>query len=180
VSIFQNLWWILWWIQYYSRKWNSTCLEGTRHYNRSGTWHDNFRNLSLTGIEFGLLGCTTATPTTGLCPHHQYGIIHYRTHPYSPQLNGVAERKNRTLTYFMNYMLATSSLWKGWWAGTLLTSSHVLNRVSNKNKEKPLTRSGLGKNHHFHITRAHGMFKKVNILIRKKHKLGAKTVDCIF
>jgi transposase InsO family protein len=38
----------------------------------------------------------------------EHGIIHERTPPYSPQSNGVAERKNRTLTDFVNAMLETS------------------------------------------------------------------------
>ena len=37
----------------------------------------------------------------------EHGIIHERTPPYSPQLNGVAERKNRTLTDLVNAMLDT-------------------------------------------------------------------------
>ena len=37
---------------------------------------------------------------TLFCEEH--GIIHERTFPYSPQSNGVAERKNRTLTDLVN------------------------------------------------------------------------------
>ena len=47
----------------------------------------------------------------------KHGIIHERTPPYSPQSNGVAERKNRTLTDLVNAMLDTSGLSKAWWGG---------------------------------------------------------------
>jgi transposase InsO family protein len=40
------------------------------------------------------------------------GIIHERTPPYSPQSNGVAERKNRTLTDLIKAMLDTTGLSK--------------------------------------------------------------------
>ena len=55
-----------------------------------------------------------------------HGIIHERTPPYSPQSNGIAERKNRTLTDLVNAMLETAGL---------LTACHVLNMVPTKNKE---------------------------------------------
>jgi transposase InsO family protein len=42
----------------------------------------------------------------------EHGIIHERTPPYSPELNGIAERKNRTLTDLMNVMLDTVGLSK--------------------------------------------------------------------
>ena len=38
------------------------------------------------------------------------GIIHEVTTPYTPQQNGVAERKNRTLTEMINAMLSQSNL----------------------------------------------------------------------
>ena len=38
------------------------------------------------------------------------GIIHQTTAPYSPQQNGIAERKNRTLKDMINAMLLTSGL----------------------------------------------------------------------
>jgi transposase InsO family protein len=43
------------------------------------------------------------------------GIIHERTPPYSPQSNGIAEWKNRTLMDLVNAMLCTSGLSKEWW-----------------------------------------------------------------
>jgi transposase InsO family protein len=45
----------------------------------------------------------------------EHGIIHERMPPYSPQLNGVIKRKNRTLTDLVNSMLKTAGLSKAWW-----------------------------------------------------------------
>jgi transposase InsO family protein len=70
---------------------------------------------------------------TLFCEEH--GIIHERMPPYSPQSNGVAERKNHTLTNLVNAMLDISGLSKEWWGEAILTACHVLNRVPIKNKE---------------------------------------------
>jgi hypothetical protein len=45
----------------------------------------------------------------------EHGIIHERTPPYSPQSNGVAEKKNHTLIDLVNSMLDTTGLSKAWW-----------------------------------------------------------------
>ena len=42
----------------------------------------------------------------------EHGIIYERTPPYSPQSNGIAERKNRTLTKLVNAMLEIAGLSK--------------------------------------------------------------------
>ncbi|KAK1686029.1 hypothetical protein QYE76_046877 [Lolium multiflorum] len=110
----------------------------------------------------------------------EHGIIHERTPPYSPQSNGVAERKNRTLTDLVNSMLATAGLSKAWWGEALLTSCHVLNRVPNKNKDKTPYEEWAGRKPSLSYLRTWGCLAKVNIPITKKRKLGPKTVDCIF
>ena len=43
---------------------------------------------------------------TEYCQEH--GIIHEVTAPYTPQSNGVAERKNKTLMDMVNCMLLSS------------------------------------------------------------------------
>jgi hypothetical protein len=65
----------------------------------------------------------------------KHGIIHERTPPYLPQSNGIAKRKNCTLTELVNAMLDTVGLSKEWWGVAILTACHVLNRVPSKNKE---------------------------------------------
>jgi hypothetical protein len=47
----------------------------------------------------------------------EHGIIHEMTSPHSPQSNGVAKRKNYTLTDLVNFMLDTAGLSKAWWGG---------------------------------------------------------------
>jgi hypothetical protein len=64
----------------------------------------------------------------------EHGIIYERTLPYSLQYNGVAERKNRTLTSLVNTMLEILGLSKEWWGEVILTC-HVLNKIPTKNKE---------------------------------------------
>ncbi|KAI3742536.1 hypothetical protein L1987_60221 [Smallanthus sonchifolius] len=59
----------------------------------------------------------------------QKGIHHEFSAPYVPQQNGVAERKNRTLVETARTMLADSKLPVTFWAETVNTACHVLNRV---------------------------------------------------
>jgi hypothetical protein len=110
----------------------------------------------------------------------EHGIIHERTPPYSPQSNGVAERKNHMLSDLVNSMLDTAGLSKAWWGEALLTACHVLNRVPNKNKEKTPYEEWFGRKPSLLYLRTWGCLAKVNIPIPKKCKLGPKTVDCIF
>jgi hypothetical protein len=110
----------------------------------------------------------------------EHGIIHERTSPYSPQSNGVAKRKNRTLTDLVNSMLETAGLSKAWWGAALLTSCHVLNRVPIKSKEKTPYEEWIGRKPSLSYLRTWGCLTKVNVPINKKRMLGPKTVDCVF
>ncbi|KAI3814228.1 hypothetical protein L1987_18976 [Smallanthus sonchifolius] len=57
------------------------------------------------------------------------GIRHEFSAPYTPQQNGVAERKNRTLIETARTMLSDAKLPVTFWLEAVNTACHVLNRV---------------------------------------------------
>jgi hypothetical protein len=56
--------------------------------------------------------------------------------PSEPQQNGVAERRNRTLTDMVCSILSYSSLLVELWIEALKTAAHILNRVPSKSVPK--------------------------------------------
>ncbi|RVW14603.1 Retrovirus-related Pol polyprotein from transposon RE1 [Vitis vinifera] len=60
------------------------------------------------------------------------GIVHQLTAPYSPQQNGVSERKNRTVMEMARCMLFEKKLPKLLWAEAVNTSVYLLNRLPTK------------------------------------------------
>ena len=64
------------------------------------------------------------------------GIIHEVSAPYTPQQNGLAARKNRTLKVMMNSMLLRSSLSNNMWGEAVLYACYILNRVPHKKLDK--------------------------------------------
>ncbi|GJS14223.1 zinc finger, CCHC-type containing protein [Tanacetum coccineum] len=65
-----------------------------------------------------------------------YGIIAHRTPPYTPQHNGVSERRNRTLLDMVRSMMSQTTLPKSFWDYALETASCILNKVPTKKVEK--------------------------------------------
>jgi len=58
----------------------------------------------------------------------EHGIRHQKTPPKTPQLNGVAERMNRTLIERVRCLLSHAGLPGSFWGEALNTAVHVLNR----------------------------------------------------
>ncbi|KAJ9547116.1 hypothetical protein OSB04_019659 [Centaurea solstitialis] len=63
-------------------------------------------------------------------------IFSQLTPPYTPQMNGVSERRNRTLLDMVRSMMCRSSLPVSFWGHALETAAHILNRVPTKSEEK--------------------------------------------
>ena len=64
------------------------------------------------------------------CEEHD--IIHQSSAPYTPQQNGLAGRKNRTLGDMVNAIILSAELLFNLWGEALLTTYHVQNRVPSK------------------------------------------------
>ncbi|KAL8103846.1 hypothetical protein AgCh_028150 [Apium graveolens] len=110
----------------------------------------------------------------------QHGIIHEVTAPYSPQSNGVAERKNRTLKEMMNAMLLSSGLPQSMWGEAILSANNILNITMRKNKDVSPYEMWKKKKPSYQHLKVWGCLAKVLIPTPKKVKIGPKTVDCIF
>lgn len=65
----------------------------------------------------------------GYC--EEKGILRQLTIPGTPQQNGVAERRNRTLLDMVRSMMAQTHLPISFWGDALLTAAYVLNLVSS-------------------------------------------------
>jgi len=66
----------------------------------------------------------------------EFQIFHKFSSPRTPEQNGVAERKNRTLVEMARTMLLESNLPKSFWAEAVNTANHILNRALVRPKIK--------------------------------------------
>ncbi|PNX58084.1 retrovirus-related Pol polyprotein from transposon TNT 1-94 [Trifolium pratense] len=63
------------------------------------------------------------------------GIIHEVVPSYTPQQNGVVERKNRTIMNMVRSMLKGKHLPKELWGEAVSTATYILNRCPTKKLE---------------------------------------------
>jgi transposase InsO family protein len=62
----------------------------------------------------------------------QEGIRHELTVEYTPQQNGVAERKNRSLVETARCLMIQSGLSASFWTEAILTANHIRNRCPSR------------------------------------------------
>ena len=99
--------------------------------------------------------------------------------PYTPEQNGVAERRNRTLLEMVRSMMALANLPTSFWGEALLTATYVLNRVPSKSVETTPYEVWSGKTpslNHFKVWGCVGHVLNPD----PKDKLKAKTRRCLF
>lgn len=63
---------------------------------------------------------------------NEEGIKHYTTAPYSPQQNGVVERRNQSVVEMARCMLKTKRVPSKFWGEAVTTAVYVLNRCPTK------------------------------------------------
>lgn len=109
------------------------------------------------------------------------GIRHQFTPKKTPQLNGVAERMNKTLLERMRCMLSEAKLPRHFWGEALFTATHVINlspcvSLDGDVPDKVRFRKEVSYNH----LRVFGCKAYVHIPNDERSKLDSKTRQCIF
>ena len=110
----------------------------------------------------------------------EHGIVAQYTMPGSPDQNGVAERRNRTLLDMVRSMLSSSNLPKFLWAETLKTAVYILNRVPTKVVPKTPFELWKGWKPSLRHMRVWGCPSEVRIYNPQEKKLDPRTISGYF
>ncbi|GJW49736.1 retrotransposon protein, putative, ty1-copia subclass [Tanacetum coccineum] len=111
----------------------------------------------------------------------EHGIIAHRTPPYTPQHNGVSERRNRTLLDMVRSMMSQKTLPKSFWDYALETAARILNMVPTKKVEKTPYEVWYGqfpKMSYLKVWDCEALVKRDTLT--KPDKLEPKSIKCIF
>ena len=109
------------------------------------------------------------------------GIEHQLTVGYTPQQNGVSERKNRTVMEMARCMLTETNLPKKFWAEAFRTSVYLLNRLFTKAVQgKTPIEAWSGRKPTAKHLRVFGSICYAHIPPQKRSKLDAKAERGIF
>ncbi|KAJ9542108.1 LOW QUALITY PROTEIN: hypothetical protein OSB04_028614 [Centaurea solstitialis] len=106
------------------------------------------------------------------------GIVSQLTPPYTPQMNGVSERRNRTLLDMVRSMMCRSTLPMSFWGHALETAAHILNRAPTKSVEKTPYELWKGKKPKMSFLRIWGC--EIYVKRPTSEKLKPKSDKCIF
>ncbi|GBM97221.1 Retrovirus-related Pol polyprotein from transposon TNT 1-94 [Araneus ventricosus] len=110
----------------------------------------------------------------------EQGIVHQLTVPYSPQQNGVSERKNRTLIEMTRCLLSEANLPQRFWAEAAMTATYLQNRLPTKPKGKTPYELWTNRKPNLSHIRVFGCKAYAYIQKQKRGKLDNKAVEGIF
>ena len=108
------------------------------------------------------------------------GIRHVNTMPYTPEQNGVAERRNRTLMDMSRSMMAYADLSLNFWGEALSTSTYILNRISTKSRKLTPFEYWTGHKPDLSNLKVWGCKARVLIPKRLRDKLSERSYECKF
>ncbi|KAK0586091.1 hypothetical protein LWI29_000773 [Acer saccharum] len=108
----------------------------------------------------------------------EYGIVSQLTAPGTPQQNGVAERRNRTLMEMVRSMISFSSLPNSFWGYALQTAAYILNVVPSKSVPKTPLELWNGRKVSLRHLRVWGC--PAHVLKNRTGKLDPKSMVCLF
>ena len=108
------------------------------------------------------------------------GIQRQLTAAYSPQQNGVAERKNRTIMNMVRSMLSSRKVPKTFWPEAVNWTVHVLNRSPTLAvKDRTPEEAWSGDKPSVEYFRIFGCISHVHISDKRRTKLDDKSLQCV-
>ncbi|GJX86668.1 retrotransposon protein, putative, ty1-copia subclass [Tanacetum coccineum] len=111
----------------------------------------------------------------------EHGIIAHRTPPYTPQHNGVSERRNRTLLDMVRSMMSQTTLPKSFWDYALESAARILNMVPTKKVDKTPYEVWHGQAPKLSYLKVWGCEALVKRdTLTKPDKLEPRSIKCIF
>ena len=108
------------------------------------------------------------------------GIARELTIPYTPQKNGVAEIRNKTLLDMVRSMMAQEKFPISFWGDALMIAVYILNRVSSKFVPSTPYEVWKGATPYLNVMRPWGCAAYVHNVSHEYGKLGPKGKKCIF
>lgn len=112
--------------------------------------------------------------------YREEGIRAQFTTPYSPQQNGVAERKNRSSTEMATCLLLDAGLPKRFWGEAVLTATYLQNRLPSRSISKTPYELWWGRKPDLKHLRVFGSEAYVHIPDSKRTKMDSKAKKLVF
>jgi len=174
---------ILTFIDDYSRKMWSYFLhaksEAFDTFKRFKAFVENATGYSIICLRTDRGGEFTSSEFNDYCS--TYGIARQLTAAYSPQQNGVAERRNRTLMNMVRCMLAARDVPKEYWPEAANLATHVLNRcptsaLSSMTPEEAWTARKPSVEH----LKVFGCIGHVHVPDVTRKRLDEKSIKCVY
>ena len=103
------------------------------------------------------------------------GIVHQTTAPYSPQQNGVAERKNRSIIEMARCLIMDAGLAKKYWGEAVNTAVYLQNRLPTRDFTKTPYEIWTGEKPNLAHIRVFGSVAYMHIPDVKRFKLDEKS-----
>jgi len=107
------------------------------------------------------------------------GIKHERTNVDTPQMNGVAERINRTLLDLVRAMLKNAELPQRFWAETVVTACYIKNRVIHSSINNIPEKIWTGNKPSVKHLKVYDCLVYAHIIKQGRHKLDSRRKECI-
>ena len=110
-----------------------------------------------------------------------HGIQKHLTAWYTPQQNGITERKNRTIMEMARSMLVAKHLSNEYWGEAITTAIYIMNRCSTKSvKNKVPQEAWTGMNHSVSHLKVFCWVAYAHVPDELRRKLDKKAQKCIF